>query len=53
MVREVARAGRGTSTLVEDGCSDLNGLVIQALSQAVEPSITEVQALWNGTLDET
>lgn len=31
LVRDVARMGRGTSTIVEDNAHNLNGLVIQAL----------------------
>ena len=39
LVRDVARVGRGTSTIVEDGDKNLNGLVVQALSNAMEPSL--------------
>ena len=39
LVRNVAKAGRGTSTIVEDGSTDLNGQVIRALSNAMEPSL--------------
>lgn len=39
LVTNVARAGRGTYTIVNDGASDLNGQVIRALSKAMEPSL--------------
>ena len=47
LVRDVARVGRGTSTIVEDGDKNLNGLVVQALSNAMEPSLQEVSYKWN------
>ena len=39
LVKNVAFAGRGTSTIVEDNDPHLNGLVIKALSCAIEPSL--------------
>ena len=50
LVRNVAKAGRGTSTIVEDGSADLNGLVIRALSNAMEPSLKGAKFGWNGDL---
>jgi len=34
----VARAGRGSYTIVKDNATDLNGQVIRALTNAMEPS---------------
>ena len=39
LVTSVARAGRGTYTLVRDNDPNLNGLVIRALQNAMEPSL--------------
>ena len=44
----MARAGRGTYTIVEDGSADLNGQVVSALSNAMEPSLKGAQYGWNG-----
>ena len=48
LVKDVVVAGRGTSTIVRDGYSDLNGLVIRALSNAMEPSLKDSKVIWNG-----
>ena len=48
LVKGTARAGRGTYTIVKDGCSDLNGLVIKALTNAMEPSLKDTTISWNG-----
>lgn len=50
LVREVARSGRGSSTIVQDNDTNLNGLVIRALSQAMEPSYKETRFGFNGKL---
>ena len=47
LVREVARVGRGISTLVNDNDANLNGLVIRALSAAMEPSYREARYGFN------
>ena len=47
LVIRTAEAGRGTYTIVEDGCTDLNGKVIKALSNAMEPSLKGVSYGWN------
>lgn len=44
----MAKAGRGTHTIVKDGSADLNGQVIRALSNAMEPSLKGAQYGWNG-----
>ena len=51
LVKQVAQAGRGSHTIVEDGCSELNGLVINALSNAMEPSLKDSQISWNGKVE--
>ena len=43
----VARGGRGTYTIVKDGGQDLNGQVIRALQNAMEPSLIDVSYGWN------
>ena len=43
LVKNSAIAGRGTYTIVKDNDPNLNGLVIKALSCAMEPSLKEVQ----------
>ena len=48
LVTQVARAGRGTHTIVQDGSNDLNGQVIRALGNAMEPSLKGAQFGWNG-----
>mmetsp|Transcript_46453 Transcript_46453/g.61536 ORF Transcript_46453/g.61536 Transcript_46453/m.61536 type:complete len:162 (-) Transcript_46453:1061-1546(-) len=50
LVTKVAQAGRGTSTIVKDNDPNLNGLVIKALSAAMEPSLQDVEYGFNGTL---
>jgi len=44
----VAKAGRGSHSLVSDNSSDLNGLVIKALSRAIEPSLKNCKLSWFG-----
>lgn len=44
----MAKAGRGTHTIVKDNSEDLNGQVIRALSDAMEPSFKGVSYGWNG-----
>ena len=39
LVRQMAEAGRGTCSIVKDGAADLNGQVIRALQNAMEPSL--------------
>ena len=51
LVSQVALAGRGSHTIVEDGCSELNGLVVNALSNAMEPSLKDSQITWNGKVE--
>ena len=41
LVDEAARKGRGTSTIVGDDATNLNGLVIKALSNAMQPSLKD------------
>ena len=52
LVTEVAKAGRGTSTIVKDGSTDLNGQVIRALSIAMEPSFCDTKYGFNNKLQE-
>ena len=44
----MAKAGRGSHSLVSDNSSDLNGLVIKALSRAIEPSLKNCKLSWFG-----
>ena len=40
MVKETAHAGRGSYSIVSDkNANELNGLVIDALKRAIEPSL--------------
>ena len=48
LVGRAAAAGRGFSTIVEDNATNLNGLVIRALSAAMEPSLRGAQHGFNG-----
>ena len=48
LVNEVARAGRGSSTLVKDGGDELKSCVIRSLSNAMEPSLYGVEYGWSG-----
>ena len=48
LVTQVARAGRGTYTIVSDGGDDLNGQVIRSLQNAMQPSLKDVEYGWNG-----
>ena len=52
LVTQVAKAGRGTSTIVKDGSTDLNGLVITALSNSMEPSFCDTRYGFNDQLQE-
>ena len=47
-----AQAGRGTHTIVEDNDQNLTGLVIKALSQAMEPSIQDFQYGFSDSMSE-
>ena len=51
LVKETARAGRGTATLVQDGGDQLKSCVIRALSNAMESSLAGVQYGWNDQLE--
>ena len=42
LVENLALAGRGTSTIVNDNDPNLSGLVVKALSNATEPSLKDV-----------
>ena len=50
-MNEVARAGRGSSTLVKDGGDELKACVVRSLSNAMEPSLYGVEYGWNGLLE--
>lgn len=52
LVIGAARAGRGTHTIVEDGSADLNGQVIRALSNAMEPSLKGASHGWMGKAND-
>ena len=52
LVNDVARTGRGTSTIVKDNDPNLNGLVVTALANAMEPSFKEVRFGFNDNLSE-
>ena len=52
LVKNVAFAGRGTSTIVNDNDPNLNGLVIKALSSAMEPSLKEASFGFNNILSQ-
>ena len=49
MVKETAHAGRGSYSIVSDKNenNELNGLVINALKKAIEPSLKECR-IWLG-----
>ena len=51
-MKETARAGRGSATLVQDGGDQLKSCVIRALSLAMESSLEGVQYGWNDQLLE-
>ena len=51
LITKVAKAGRGTHTIVQDGGEDINGQVIQALQNAMQPSLKEVEYGWNGSIE--
>lgn len=46
LVKMMAQAGRGTSTIVKDGGDELRGSVIRALSNAMKPSLNGVKYGW-------
>ena len=48
LVNILAIAGRGTSTIVGDNDPNLNGLVIGALQNAMEPSFKDTEFGFNG-----
>lgn len=48
LIKGVAKAGRGSHSLVSDTSSDLNGLVIRALRRAIEPSLKNCKLGWFG-----
>ena len=52
LVKNVAIAGRGTSTIVKDNDPNLSGLVIKALTCAVEPSLKNVSYGFNEDLSK-
>ena len=52
LVTQVARAGRGSYTIVKDKDPQLNGLVIRALASAMEPSLCNTRFGFNGELCE-
>ena len=52
LVENVAVAGRGTSTIVKDNDPNLNGLVIKALSNAMEPSLCDTRYGFNDQLTD-
>ncbi len=52
LVEKVAVAGRGTSTIVKDNDPNLNGLVIKALSNAMEPSLCDTRYGFNDQLTD-
>ena len=47
LCESVAKTGRGTCSIVADGGSDLNGQVIKALSNAMEPSLKDCSVKWS------
>ena len=47
LVTQVATAGRGSHTIVQDGGEDLNAQVIRALSLAMQPSLKDAAFGWN------
>lgn len=51
-VEQVAVAGRGTSTIVGEKDPKLNGLVIKALSNAMEPSLCDTRFGFNNELNQ-
>jgi len=48
LVMNVAKVGRGSYTIVKDGATDLNGQVIRALTNAMEPSYKGAKWGFNG-----
>ena len=47
LVRRTAQAGRGSCSLVRDNSHDLNGLVVRALQNAMEPSMPNCLVEWS------
>jgi len=53
LVNKMAEAGRGSSSFVYDNSSELNGLVVTALSKAMQPSLKNCTFTWtDSTQDE-
>ena len=48
MIVQTAKAGRGTCSMVGDYSNELNGVVVQALKKAFEPSLGNCTLSWNG-----
>ena len=48
MVADIAKAGRGSCSILRDNSSVLNGHVIEALNNAYEPSLKGCKLHWNG-----
>lgn len=48
LVLEVAKAGRGSYSFVDENSKNLKGLVITALRKAAEPSLKDCQFIYNG-----
>ena len=51
-MHEVAHAGRGHATLVQDGGDGLKAHVVRALLNAMDHSLNGVQFGWNNKLDQ-
>lgn len=47
LVKEVAKAGRGSYSFVDEKSENLKGRVISALRKAVEPSLKECRFVYN------
>ena len=47
MIQDTANAGRGSYNMVSDNTNQLNGLVINALKRAFEPSLKDCK-VWLG-----
>ena len=53
LVNEMAKAGRGSSSFVFNNSSELNGLIVTALSKAMQPSLKNCSFSWNNETKET